>query len=131
MSRYHGKKGVAYISTTGTGNAAAVTLTEWSLDMATDKVEVTSMGDANKQYVQGLKDISGSLSGMWDSAEDTLLDASESSDGVKIYLYPSSDAPTIYFYGPAWLDASISNSVSGAVSLSGSFVANGSWGRKP
>jgi hypothetical protein len=43
--------------------------------MATDKVEVTSFLDANKTYVQGLKDISGALSGFWEDSQDALFDA--------------------------------------------------------
>jgi hypothetical protein len=99
--------------------------------MATDKVEVTAFGDTNKVYVQGLRDIKGTISGFWDSADDSLFDASESADGMKLYLYPASTAPTIYFYGPAFLDASIAVSVTGAVTVTGNFAANGAWSRKP
>ncbi len=132
MAKYHGKSGVVYMSSTGSGTAVNVaSLTEWSLNMATDKVETTSFGEANKTYVQGLKDIQGTISGFWEDSQDALFDAADSTDGVKIYLYPSRDAATIYFYGPAWVDASISDSVSGAVTVSANFSANGSWGRKP
>lgn len=132
MSAYHGKGGVVYMSTSGSGNATNVVyMTEWTLDMATDKVEVTSFGDANKSYVQGLRDIKGTLSGYFDNATDQLFDATESSDGVKLYLYPTSLVPTVYFYGPAWLDGSINVGVDRAVTLSGNFVANGAWSRKP
>lgn len=121
-----------YISTTGTGTPiAAISLSQWSLDKATDKIDVTAFGDLNKTYVQGLPDIKGSLAGFFDSSDDALFDGSESNDGIRIYLYPSSLAPTIYHYGPAWLDASISVDVKGACTVSASFVANGSWGRKP
>ncbi len=132
MARYHGNKGVVYLSTTGTGAATAtVALSAWSLNKSTDKVDVTAFGDTNKTYVQGLPDISGELSGFFDSANDALFDGAESADGVVMYLYPSSTVPTVYHYGPAWLDASIDVSVSGAVSVKGSFSANGAWGRKP
>ena len=132
MARYHGNKGVVYGSITGTGTAInMVSLSAWTLDMATDKVEVTAFGDLNKTYVQGLRDIKGTISGWWDSADDSLFDASESSDGMKLYLYPASTAATIYFYGPAFIDASINVSVTGAVSVSGNFVASGAWSRKP
>jgi len=132
MARYHGNKGAVYSSITGTGTATAVaSLSKWSLNMATDKVDVTAFGDLNKTYVQGLRDVKGTLSGFWEDSHDVLFDGSESTDGVKLYLYPASTAPTVYFYGPAWLDASIDVGVSGAVTLSGSFVANGAWGRKP
>jgi hypothetical protein len=130
VAKYHGKKGVVYISTSGSGNASSITLTEWTLNMATDKVEVTSFGDANKTYVQGLKDTQGTITGFWDSADTKLFDAADSTDGIKMYLYPSSDASGLYFYGPAWLDASITTGVSAAVAMNGSFVANGSWGKK-
>lgn len=99
--------------------------------MKTDKVEVTAFGDLNKTFVQGLRDISGTISGFWDSADDSLFDASESADGLKLYLYPSSQAPTIYFYGPAWIDADINVGVGDAVKVAANFVANGQWGRKP
>lgn len=132
MSRYHGGKGVVYLSITGSGNAIpTIGLSMWSLDKSTDKSEVTAFGDTNKQYVQGLPDVKGSLSGWFDSADDALFDGSESSDGVKLYLYPSSLAPTIYHYGPAYLDASISVDAKGAVSIKGNFIASGNWGRKP
>lgn len=132
MARYHGAKGVVYLSTTASGTASvAVSLSKWSLDRATDKVDVTAFGDTNKQYVQGLPDIKGSLAGWFDSADDALFDGADSSDGVKLYLYPSSLCPTIYHYGPAWLDASIDVDSKGGVAVSGSFVAAGAWGRKP
>lgn len=128
MAAYHGKKGVIYLSTTGTGNASAVVkLNEWSLDSATDKAEVTSFGDVNKTYVQGLPDIKGTFAGFFDDTETKIATAAASSDGCKLYLYPSSDAATKYKCGPAWLDASIKVSNNGACTISGSFVANGSW----
>lgn len=130
MARYHGKKGTIYISTSGSGTAvAAVALNSFTLNMPTDKVEVTAFGDTNKQYVQGLPDISGDLSGFWDDTSDALYDASRSSDGVKLYLYPSSDAPTKYWYGPAWVDFSLSTGSAASVDVSASFVANGAWGQ--
>jgi len=132
MAKYHGQGGRVYLSTTGSGTAVqAVALSSWSLDMPTDRVEVTSFEDANKTYVQGKRDISGELSGFWDEADDSVFDGSESTDGVKLYLYPSKDAATRYFYGPAWLDASIECGVDGAVTIKGTFQANGSWGRRP
>ena len=128
MAAYHGKKGVVYLSTTGSGAASAVVkLNAWSLDNSTDKVDVTSFGDANKSYVQGLADIKGTFAGFFDDTETKIATAAASTDGCKLYLYPSSDAPTKYKCGPAWLDVSISVPVSGAATISGNFVANGSW----
>jgi hypothetical protein len=132
MARYHGKSGVLYMSTTGSGVATAtVSISGYTADFATDKVETTSFGDPNKTYVQGLKDIKVTFTGFLDDTGLGLFTSADSTDGVKIYLYPSSASPTVYWYGPAWLDASIAVPVGGANTLSGNFVANGAWGRKP
>src|SRR6476620_1721014 len=123
----HGKKGIVYISTTGTGAVALVQLSSWTLDMSTDTADVTPFGALNKQYVQGLKDLKGSFSGSWDSADDSLFIAADSVDGCKIMLYPSSIDPGKYWTGPAWLNATITVSATDAAKVSGSFMANGGW----
>lgn len=131
MAVYHGKGGLVYMSTSLSGTAVSVgKLTEWTLNMATDRVEVTSFGDTNKTYVQGLKDVSGTFSGFWQDNDDTIFDASDSADGVKLYLYPASTAILRYFYGPAFVDASINTGVAAAVAVSGTFAAAGAWGRQ-
>lgn len=132
MAKYHGRKGVVYMSTSGTGAAVNVAnLSSWSINFATDRVEVTSFTETNKTYVQGLKDVQGQFAGFFDdSTTAALMTAADSNDGVKLYLYPSADAATRYFYGPAWVDLSIQTPINGAVSISGSFAANGSWGSK-
>lgn len=121
---------MVYMSTTGSGAATTVIkLNHWTLNQTTDKIEVTAFGDANKTYVQGLKDIQGTLSGFFEETETKPWTAADSSTGCKLYLYPSSDAPSIYWSGPAWLDMSIDTSVSAAIAINGSFAANGSWTR--
>ena len=130
MANYHGRSGLVYMSATGATAAVSVAnLTAWSLDMSRDKAETTCFGDANKTYVAGLKDISGSLSGFWDDTDDTLYDNAESTSGVLMYLYPSSNVLTKYWYGPAWVDMSVTVGVGEAVATSGTFVANGAWGQ--
>jgi hypothetical protein len=129
MAVYHGKSGVVYLSTTGTGTAQNVSsLSAWTLDLDTDLVETTAFGDANKTYVQGLRNIQGTISGFWNDAETKLFTASTSSDGCKLYLYPSANATTKYAYGPAWLSVSVDTGVGDAVTISADFSANGSWG---
>jgi hypothetical protein len=129
---YHGKTGVVYMSSTGAGTAVnVVQLTEWSLDRDTDKSDVTSFNDPNKIFVQGTPNLAGRLSGWWDSDSDQLFDAAESTTAVKMYLYPSANAATVYFYGTAWVDASISVPVTGGIAVSANFVAASGWGRRP
>lgn len=132
MARYHGGKGVIYLSVTGAGVATVtVSLSEWTLDKSTEKVDVTAFGDTNKQYVQGLPDVKGTFSGYFDDTSDVLFDAAESADGIRAYLYPSSLVPTNYHYGSAWVDASISVPAKGPITVKGSFVGASNWGRKP
>ena len=129
MAKYSGRKGVVYMAATGSGTATQmIGLTEWSLDGTTDKQDVTTFGDANKTYLIGLPDRKGTFTGFWDDTESKLFSGGSSADGVKLYLYPSSDAATKYFYGPAWLDFSMTTGVNDVVKINGSFSANGSWG---
>lgn len=130
MAKYPGRNGVIYLATTAAGTATTViALTTWTLDQATDKIEVTAFGDANKTYVQGLKDLKGTFAGFWDDTETKVFTGADSTTGVKLYLYPSSSITTSYFYGTAWLDASMNTNVNGAVAINGSFAAAASWGR--
>lgn len=129
MAVYHGKSGVVYLSTTGTGTATTVlSLSAWTLDLSTDLVETTAFGDSNKTYVQGLRNVQGTLSGFWNDTESKPFTASTSADGCKLYLYPSSSAVAKYAYGPAWLSVSMETGVADAVQISGNFSANGAWG---
>ena len=131
MATYHGKAGRLYASPNGTGVAIAVaSLTDWSIDMKTDRVETTAFGDPNKTYVQGLVDLSGTFAGFFNDADTTLASARNSVDGTKMYLYPSiniAQASGKYLYGPAWVDVSITTGTGDAVKISGTFAANGAW----
>jgi hypothetical protein len=96
---------------------------------ATDKIEVTAFGDLNKTYVQGLPDLQGSFKGFWDDTESKPFTGASSTDGVKMYLYPSSDATdSKYWYGPAWLDVLDGRRREGRRHHQADFAANGSWG---
>ena len=129
MAVYHGRRGRMLLSTTGSGTPTTVLhLTEWALNMPTDRVETTSFGDANKTYVQGLPDVSVDFEGFYNDTDSTVYTASRSTDGSKAYLYVSTNANTKYLYGPCWVDFSIEDAVDGAVSVSGTLAANGSWG---
>ena len=117
---------MAIESSTGVATLV-IKLNAWTLNLATDKFEVTSFADTNKTYVQGLKDIQGTIGGFWDDTETKPFAGAASSNGVKLYLYPDSTTATKYAYGVAWLDASIETPVNGAVTLSANFAAANSW----
>jgi hypothetical protein len=125
---YHAKDAIVYLAGTSSDEASELLgCSEWTLDMSTDTVEVTAFGDTNKTYVQGLPDVSGSLTVFWRDDENKLFTAQAQSSPVKCYLYFSRNATTRYAYGKAWLSTSLNSAVSGAVSLSANFVAGGPW----
>ncbi len=130
MSAHAGRSGAVYLaieSTTGVATST-IKLNAWTLDRATDTFEVTSFGDTNKTYVQGLPDLKGTISGVWDDSETKPFAGASSTNGVKLYLYPDiTNSPTKYAYGTAWLNASIETPVGGAVKLTANFVAASSW----
>lgn len=132
MARYHGGKGVSYMSASGTTAAVNLgNLSKWSLQSPRSREDVTAMGDGNKRYVQSpIPDFKGNFE-VWfdDSAVSSLFTAAASADGVLLYHYPSSLCATKYFYGPAWVDiTNFEVDVNGAVKMSGSWAANGNWG---
>jgi hypothetical protein len=129
MSAHSGRTGVVYMAIESSTGVATLTikLNSWTLNLATDKFEVTSFGDSNKTYVQGLKDIQGTLGGFWDDTETKPFAGAASTNGVKLYLYPDSTTATKYAYGIAWLDASIETPVGGAVTITANFAAANSW----
>lgn len=118
--KLHGKNGAVYI------NGVKVTnKTEWSLNMTRDFADVSTFRDKNKVYAAGLMDISGSFTGFLDVDGDQLL---ISSDGkpYTVALY-AEDPGVLVAEGPAFVDASVSVSVSDAVKCSGNFKAAGDW----
>lgn len=123
MARVAGRSGRLYVAITSGGTAEPITyLNSWSINFATDNIEVTAMGDTNKVYVSGLPDCSGSFAGFFDDA--TAQTYTAATDGVarKFYLYPSSST-TIYWFGTGLFDFSVSADVNGAAQVSGDFAA--------
>lgn len=132
MPRYHGSKGLVKMDPTGGATLVTVaSLNAWTLDQARDKVDVTAFGDTNKQYVQGLPDVKGTLGGFFDTADVTLFEVAAGDIAAALELTPSTIAPTFKWSGNAFLDASINVSATGAVTISSSFVGAGPWVMAP
>lgn len=129
MARLHGRTGRLYadFSSAGGGSAAPVAaLRSWEINASSDRVDVTAMGDSNKQYLQGLPDAQGSFSGWYDDAANTAYSAARdiSSNAARtFYLYPTTNDTDKYFYGTAYFDVSITGDVGGAIETSGSWAA--------
>lgn len=128
MAVHTARQGVVYMSTTGAGTATNVLhLAHWTINRTQATIETTSFGDSNKTYVPALPDVKGTISGFWDDSESKPFTAAASTTGTTLFLYPDSTSATKYWTGPAWLDVSMDTAVSGAVTISMSFSANGSW----
>lgn len=129
--KYHGKRGVVYVSVSGAVAAVNVGgMRGFTLDLATDLVDVTEFQlgpGGNKQFVQGYPNFTGDINGFWASDVTILQQAAIAADGTNIYLYPSSDAPSKYVGGPAWLNYTISGAVDAAVVQTAHYSARGIW----
>lgn len=127
MARVHGRNGEIQV---GAASPLSVigSLSGWTINFTRDKVDVTSFGDTNKTYLAGLKDVSGTFEGFFDTDYiRSLMDESDSDTGTRIRITPSLTYPTNYYEGPAWLDLTNTGAVNDAVKVSGTFSANGTW----
>jgi len=131
MAQYSGKEGLVYMSATAAGAAVPFLYnTEWSATFGAARTEVTHMGNINMRYVQHIPDMQFTISGYWDDTYDSPWDNARSVDGVRAYMYPTSQVLTKYWYGPAWFTMEdMTVGVNGAVTISGSLAANGDWGQ--
>jgi len=120
VTTIHGKNGAIYINEVKVTNK-----TEWNLNMSRDYADVSTFRDRNKVYAAGLRDISGTFSGLFSTDGDLAL---LYSDGVayNVKLY-AEDPGILVAEGPAFLDASVTASNSDAVRCSGNFRAAGTW----
>jgi hypothetical protein len=127
IARVGGRFGRLYLGTTTAAAASPVPfIGNWSLGASTDKIDVTSMGDANKVVVPGLPDASGEVGGFFDDTTNTLYACAIDGLDRAFYLYATSNNTANYWYGRVFVDASFSASVDGAVEMSGTWAAAGS-----
>jgi len=124
MARIHGRNGALYVSLTSNGTAEPLAFTKkWSVDFKTARENVTAFQDTTMTYVAGLPDASGSFDGFYDNATAQTYTAAVDGIARRFYLYPSTSAPTQYFFGTAFFDFSVDTSVDGAVSVKGTWSA--------
>ena len=105
---------------------ALISLNAWKLSLKTDYEEVSAFLDTNKVYVPGLRDISGTVGGFWNSDSTTLVDASSQATPGFLKLSPNTTESSFYFAGLAYMDVDIDCSLK-APKLSGTFKAAGPW----
>jgi hypothetical protein len=96
---------------------------KWSINFATDKAEVTALGDNNKVYVAGLPDASGDFSGFYDDATVQTYTAAVDGQARKFYLYPNLNTVTQYWFGTVLPDFKVDGDVGGSVNVAASWNA--------
>lgn len=110
---------------------AIVSIKNFKLSLKTDKLDVTCFQDENKVYIPGMKDVSGTVAGFWNSEELTLFEAADAPTPGLLKLVPNTTENTFFWSGLAYLDADIDCSVDGAPAISGTFMAAGPWTMAP
>jgi hypothetical protein len=96
----------------------------WSINMVTDKQDVTAFGDGNHVYVAGLPDASGDFSGYLDDATSQTYIAATDGLARNFYLYPDAiNSPLIYWFGTVLPDMSADGAIGGAVNFKSSWNA--------
>ena len=124
MARIHGRKGRVYMAVASGAEAAPLPFfAKWSINFATDKSDVTAMGDDNHVYVTGLPDAKGNFSGFYDDATNQTYTAAVDGVARKFYLYPSILTNTQYFWGTILPDINIDSDVAGPVTVAADWVA--------
>lgn len=104
-----------------------ISMNTWQLSLKTDYEDVTCFQDTNKVYIPGLRDISGTLGGFWNSDDVDLVQASEATTPGLLELEPNSTEPGFVFSGLAYLDLDINCQVNGAPKVTSSFRAAAAW----
>ena len=129
-TRLHGKNGAIYLNAAkGDGGAVKVLVkNEWSLSLARDYVDATCFGDGNKVYLVGLKDISGTFSGLLDVSGDELVNATDQ-DAIPCYLYADDRTgfEVLIARGLGLFDATITAANNDAIKMTGNFRAADTW----
>ena len=127
---YAGRSGRLYVGIASGGTAEPIAnLKSWSIDFSVDRYDVTCLGDVNKVQVAGLPDTSGDFAGFWDSASAQLHTAALDGVARKAYLYPSTSAPGIYWFGTANFDFHVEGAVDATVDIAGTWAAASAWAK--
>ena len=130
MAIKSGRLGDVMYDSSGITPVSLISLNSWKLDIKTSKEDVSCFGDTNKVYVPGLRDMTGSFSGFWNSTNVVIFDAAEATTPGLLKLVPNTSEPTFFWSGLAYIDASIDCSLD-APKVTGNFMAAAAWTMAP
>src|SRR5262249_41720532 len=119
-----GRYGQVLYDAAATTPVEIISINGWSASFKTDRIDVTCFGDDNKVYVAGMKDVTGSFDGFWNSAPDASIVIFQGADAEtpgKLKLVPNSTEAGFYWQGLAYLDAQIDCTVNGAPTITSEF----------
>ena len=131
-TKLHGKNGAIYLGgAKGSGVVEVATESAGTLQRNRDYVDATVFGDTNKTYLAGLPNVQGTFAGFLDSSGDIILHSATSGAEI-VYLYaddnPNGDTSVILVaHGPALIDASVNNTNTDGVKITGEVRASGAW----
>jgi len=130
MSFYHGKAGKFFIdNASGTLTDISTGMTDVSLPVNADTVEVTGFTDTAKQFVMGLKGANASISGTLSSAIDDVLAfivGSTATKSFEYYPYSTSVSGSIEKKGECFVTSyETKQSVSGVWTYSAALIVSG------
>lgn len=103
----------------------------YSMNFATNKIDVTAMGEDNKVYLSGLRDASGSFGGFFDDSTHQTYTAATDGLSRKFYLYPNFSNTLLYFHGRIIVDMNIDAGVDGATNMAANWSAYSSIFKYP
>jgi hypothetical protein len=125
MARSHGRNAQIYVGATQGAAASPIAyMASWTMNMVTDKQDVTAFGDPVHVYVAGLPDASGDFAGFADDATSQTYKAATDGLPRSFYLYPNISAqPNVYFFGTVIADISFDGAIGGPINVKSSWNA--------
>jgi hypothetical protein len=125
MARRHGRNAQIYVGIAQGAAASPVAFqASWTINMVTEKSEVTAFGDGNKIYVAGLPDASGDFNGYLDDATSQTYIAATDGQPRNFYLYPDTvDDPQTYWFGTILPDFSADGAINGPINVKATWNA--------
>lgn len=127
MAFNHGK--ASYVNLDDAGGSPtdiSAYITGVSLPRSADVVDVTTLGDASKDYIGGLLDGTLSMEGKWDDTIDAILAAALGVAKTFIYGPAGSTGGYVKYTGEAIMTGyELESSLDGAVSFTAEFQVTG------
>jgi hypothetical protein len=127
MAILTGRYGQVLYDPAGTTPVAVIAMNGWKLSNKNTYEDVSCFQDPNIVYVPGVKDVSGTLAGFWDSSSTVIFDAGDATTPGLLELQPNTNEATFLWKGKAYIDADIDCTVKGAPKVTGTFKAAGPW----